>query len=261
MTWWVLTKLQNITDGSSLVSLSETNVADHLFMYWSYNQPRRQPIYRRVRGTLKFCGWKYIWDTPNLEEQLEYGDTKPHTFYLPSLLSDRYIYYLLFAPGGPYDLPIQSALITYWIGVPPEPPRAILLLSEVPKYITGGVWAPVEHEILAYDYGAMDFRNGVPEIKITATGLYRVGFQHWWIPEIGAYHAYHLKSDDLGIIKEVWTTPVPGEYEPAEDYLRVDVNLAQNDYLGAYARHPYYYTKQIRADPPYTPRFWAQRIG
>ena len=110
MTWWVETYLLCAQTGASLAVLAETNLADHLFMSWSYLHPTRHPIFTTIRGVLKPCGYKYIWDTPTIVEQDQAGDTTAHRFYLPALTTPSTIWFYLWAPAGPYGLEIQSPL-------------------------------------------------------------------------------------------------------------------------------------------------------
>lgn len=112
MAWWVLTYLRIRPETDALLVEASTNFADHLFMSWAYHMPRREPIYVKVRGTLKFCGYKYIWDTPNIEEQMEAGDSIEHTFGLSTLIPLSTVWFYLWAPGGPYGLEIQSPLFS-----------------------------------------------------------------------------------------------------------------------------------------------------
>lgn len=110
MKWWVETFLNTEQDAYSLWVLAKTNYADHLFLSWSYRHPARQPILVVVRGVHKRCGYKYIWDTPNIVEQNTTGDTLVHQFHLTSLEAPSHIWFYLWAPDGPYGLEIQSPL-------------------------------------------------------------------------------------------------------------------------------------------------------
>jgi len=111
MTWWVLTYLDNHRAQTSLFTWAATNQQDHLFMKWSRYKPSRSPIYRNVRGARVHCGYNYIWDTPNLTEQNESGNTFHHTFRLADLPPSHHVWYYLFAFPGPYALEIQGPLI------------------------------------------------------------------------------------------------------------------------------------------------------
>ena len=95
----------------SLLVMSHTNEDDHLFMAWGYIPPARHPIYRVVRGTEKLCGYRYVWDTPNITEQWESGDTPNHAFLISDLRWASSIWFYLFAPDGPFGLQIQGPLM------------------------------------------------------------------------------------------------------------------------------------------------------
>lgn len=111
MGWWVLTYLDNDRDLYSLHVLSKTNHPAHLMMAWSTIKPARSPIYRIVRGARIFCGWKYIWDTPNLTEQSQPLDTFTHTFGPIDLQPTDHVWYLLSSTRTLYERYCQSALI------------------------------------------------------------------------------------------------------------------------------------------------------
>jgi len=108
--WWVLTSQDTMPSYDTLFVVATTSDADHLFMAWSYTKPAKQPVEKTVRGQRIICGYKYIWDTPNLAEQTCYGDTTTHTFHITNLKPQATIWYYLFAPGGPYGLQIQGPL-------------------------------------------------------------------------------------------------------------------------------------------------------
>lgn len=117
---WTLTRTYHFATFTSLLVVANTNVADHLFMAWAYHKPRRVPIYRRRRGVNILCGYKYVWDTPFVAEQLEENDTLEHSFFLPNLPRASTIWFYLNAPDGPYGLEIQGPLM--WVTLPVLPP-------------------------------------------------------------------------------------------------------------------------------------------
>jgi len=110
MTWWVLTHMRPYPRPTSLSIAATTNNPDHLFMAWSYTRPKRSRILRKIRGKWVFCGYLYYWDTPNIAEQIEPGDTLGHHFHLPNLTPLSTIWFYLNAPAGPYGLEIQGPL-------------------------------------------------------------------------------------------------------------------------------------------------------
>jgi len=119
MSWWVLTWYQQIRDYENLRVWSQTDQTAHLLMKWAHIKPSRTPINRVLRGKIVFCGYRYKWDSPNLAEQIEFGDTRHHTFHLPDIDPSRYVWYYLFSPIGPYGLEVQSPLMVS----PPLIPR------------------------------------------------------------------------------------------------------------------------------------------
>ncbi len=108
--WWIIVG-QGIEVGFTWLRIfSSTDVEDHLYMAWATWPPTQREIWRTVRGVRIFCGIKYIWDTPNICEQAEEGDTLIHRFYISGLPTMSTIYWYLNAPGGPYGLEIQGPL-------------------------------------------------------------------------------------------------------------------------------------------------------
>lgn len=122
--WWVITQLGWSVSPFEATIYATTNIADFLSVAYSYHEPARHPIYRIVRGTRKFCGYKYIWDTPFIVNQTEPGDTLTHSFHLAPLLPSSTIWFYPFAPGGPYGLEIQGPLLHFET---PEAPPCLLL--------------------------------------------------------------------------------------------------------------------------------------
>lgn len=118
MWWWTVTYLNNDRAATTLTTLAETNHPAHLWMAWATWKPTMRPIYRTVRGKRVFCGYTYVWDTPNLTEQLQSLHTFEHTFKLNSLRSLDHIWYYLFSYREDWDRYCQGPLIH----VPPMPP-------------------------------------------------------------------------------------------------------------------------------------------
>lgn len=108
--WWILVG-QGIEVGFTWLRIfASTDVEDHLYMAWATWPPTQREIWRIVRGVRIFCGIKYIWDTPNISEQAEEGDTLIHRFFISGLPTMATIWWYLNAPGGPYGLEIQGPL-------------------------------------------------------------------------------------------------------------------------------------------------------
>ncbi len=108
--WWILISQDTYRTHNSLSVIATTDKATHVFMAWAYLKPARHPIYRTVRGRRIRCGYKYIWDTPTIENQTTWGKTLQHTFSLTDLTPGATIWYYLFSPNGPYGLQIQGPL-------------------------------------------------------------------------------------------------------------------------------------------------------
>jgi len=111
MTWWVLTYLDNYRPPHSLNVFAATNNRDHAFMAWSTTKPARQPVSKTVRGLHVFCGYRWIWDTPNIVEQSQPGGSYEHLFGPIPLNPTDHVWYYLFTPPGLYWPFCQSALI------------------------------------------------------------------------------------------------------------------------------------------------------
>lgn len=118
---WVITGIDIIPEIDALLVYAYTNVQDHLFMCWNYTRPARQRIIRNIRGVDKFCGWRWYWHEPYIAEQIEPGDTLDHLLYLIHLTPGAGIYFMLWAPDGPYGEDIQGPLMHVTL-LPFKPP-------------------------------------------------------------------------------------------------------------------------------------------
>jgi len=129
MTWWILTQYLPETTYNSATMNGYTNFADHLFMSWAYYKPVRQPLFRTIRGKIVRCGFKYIWDTPNLAEQTQPGDTIFHRFRLLNLTPGSTIWYYIWAPDGPYGNQIQGPLLHLTLPLAPYWPKKMYVAT------------------------------------------------------------------------------------------------------------------------------------
>ncbi len=124
MTWWTLSSMY-LGPGTTSAALNcRTSQPDHLFVKWAPWQPRRHPLWRMFRGKEYLCGYKYIWDTPNITEQQLHGDTDFHLFVLTDLTPSTTYWGYMFAPDGPYGQEIQGPLFSFTtttVGPPPLP--------------------------------------------------------------------------------------------------------------------------------------------
>lgn len=119
MTWWVLTYLENWRPPHELGVLAQTNNMDHAFMAWAKHKPSRQPVHKTVRGLHVFCGYRWIWDTPNIVEQSQPGGSYEHLFGPIPLDPWDHVWYYLFTPPTLHWPFCQTALIH----VPPPIPH------------------------------------------------------------------------------------------------------------------------------------------
>ncbi|MGB6837772.1 MAG: hypothetical protein WBF66_08720, partial [Dehalococcoidia bacterium] len=105
---------------TTLYVVASTSVEDHLFMSWALYRPAQHEIWRRVRGKRIFCGYQYIWDTPNLEEQTPAGNTLAHWFYLTGIPAGSEVWYYLHAPNPPSLYETQGPLMHVHLLVAPS---------------------------------------------------------------------------------------------------------------------------------------------
>lgn len=105
---------------NSLRVIASTSVPDHIYMSWAPYRPIQQEIWRRVRGKLIFCGYKYIWDTPTTVQQQPEGDTLAHWFYLTNLEAGSEVWYYLHAPNPPSLYETQGPLMHVHLLKPPS---------------------------------------------------------------------------------------------------------------------------------------------
>ena len=121
-TWWFLEYQDVLPTWNALTVQAATTSPQHLFMAWSYHQPAKQPVYREVRGKRILCGFTYIWNTPRIQEQTEYGDTTTHTMPIINLTPRSTIWFYLYTPWGPYYRQCQGPLthvtlpeLSFWV--------------------------------------------------------------------------------------------------------------------------------------------------
>ena len=123
MTWWTIRGLYTGLAPFTAAISCRTSQDDHCFIKWAPWEPRRHELWRIFRGKDYRCGYKYIWDTPNLTEQSGYGDTEFHLFVLKDLTPATDYWGYIFAPDGPYGQEIQGPLM-HWktpaVVIPPE---------------------------------------------------------------------------------------------------------------------------------------------
>jgi len=259
MTWWVLTLLSNTRAWTSLFTEAHTNRADHLFMAWAKYKPSRKPVYRTVRGKIIWCGYQYVWNTPNLTEQNEPGDTIEHTFGLIPLDPVDHVWYYLFSIAGAYDQPCQGPLIHVW---PPEllMPSARIEHS-VPQTIPNMNTTTLTFDTVLWDDGG--FYNPANPTRLTAPirGLYLIGTCFRYATTLTAgmsaqiavnggpprvYHSHFVNGNNWPGCGFSLDTPLPleaGHYAEVETY------------------HTTAAPRDVQADGQYGPHFWIVYLG
>jgi len=101
MTFWVFTYLDNYRPPHGLGVFAATPERAHLFIRWSKHKPVRKKVYRRVRGTDIWCGYRYWWKDAHLHEQTQSGNTYEHLFGLIPLDPWDHVWYYLFSIPHP----------------------------------------------------------------------------------------------------------------------------------------------------------------
>jgi len=259
MTWWVLTYLDNDRGLDSLYVLAATNHPAHLMMAWSTTKPAARPVYRNVRGKSVFCGWKYIWDSPNLTEQNESLDTFPHTFGPIALDPTDHVWYVLSSTTKLYERYCQSPLIHV-------PPPEVEVASARIFRSTNQVIPAHTPTYLIFDSVVWDdynfFDPAQPDrLTIPVGALYEVGCCIRWytafesnswvrirdgVPDTFAMVSHYIS--DTGWAGAAFNLHFLQPFRPG-DFLRVQV----------YNSHPV--QKEIAAEHHYTPHFWIRLVG
>jgi len=259
MTWWVLTLLHNSRAWTSLYTLASTNRQQHLFMAWANYHPARRHVYRNVRGTRVFCGYQYVWDTPNLVEQDESGDTYTHTFRVPTLQPTDHVWYYLFSFPGPYGNQCQGPLIHIH---PPEIPMPSAKIfhsvnQSIPSHNT---------TILTFDSVLWDDYNfynpANPErLTVPTPALYQIGccFRFATTQPAGA-SASIRRNGIASLVKH--SHYIDGNNWPGASFsLTTLMRLQQGDYVDVLVYHTSGPPRDIVAEPESQPHLWIARIG
>lgn len=259
MAWWVLTLLYNSRAWTSLFTQAETNLADHLFMAWATWQPARTPIYRTVRGTTIWCGYKYIWDTPHIVEQNESGDTHTHTFAVAPLHPTDHVWYYLFAIAGPYGQPCQSALIHI---EPPEIPMpSARIFHSVDQTIPATTFTYLTFDSELWDDGGFHSPAAPTRLTIPQTGLYAVGCCARFLTAVQANASCAIRQNgNQTIAYESHFISATG-WAGAGFNLHTTMRFLAGDYLQIQVYNAAAGNKDIAADQLYSPHFWIVYLG
>lgn len=259
MTWWVLTRLYNARHRTALYTAARTNVPDHLFMAWAHHKPTRHPVWKTIRGKRTQCGFRWIWDTPNITEQSQDGDTLQHSFHLADLPPTAHTWYYLFAPDGPYGREIQGPLVHIppWLVEmasarifhsvnQPAPSLAITTLTfDSVLWDDGGFYDPAEPTRLTAPVPGLYLVGANAALKIFAA-------DKWWM-EI-------MKNGPPGIVHHSHWVEDTG-WAGGTISLQTIVALDAEDYLETRISHSGPGGDEIQVMPDYSPHFWIAYLG
>lgn len=259
MIWWVLTYLDNYRPAFSLTVLAETNLAAHLFMKWSRFKPARRPVYKRVRAVNVWCGYEYIWDTPNLVEQNQAGITFEHTFDVEGLADTDHVWYYLFSIGERPFKECQGPLIHV---PPPEITMASArIFNQNDLAIPHNTITPVSFDSVMWDdYNFYDPAEPT-RLTIPAGALYHVGcclrFENAIDP--GARVWIRL-NEGLAIVMH--SHPQIGlDWGGCAFSLSTDMRLQPADFLEVCVLHLGGGPRKILAFDHFSPHFWIRQVG
>lgn len=259
MIWWVLTLLYNSRAWTTLYTLAWTNRDAHLFMAWANYRPTRHKVYKNVRGVQVHCGYRWIWDTPNITEQTESAHTYTHTFKLAALAPTDHVWYYLFSPSPDLATQCQGPLIHIEPPELPMPSATIFNSADQPAPSPGTT-------ILTYDSVLWDdggFYDPAHPTRLTAPipGLYLVGAN----AAIQIFAADKLwmeimKNGPPGIVHHSHWCETTG-WAGGTISLQTLVRLETADFLQTRLFHQGPGGDWITAMPDYSPHFWIVYLG
>ncbi len=256
MAWWVLSEWRYWVDPTDLVISCKTNYIDHVYLTWDYQKPLKTPIYRVIRGVLKFCGWKYIWINPHITEQIETGETWWHAFGLHDLTPASTIWFLVWAPQGPYGLPIQGPLMHYDL-------TAMGIGARVARLTAQSIPDTTATRVIfqAQEWDDMDFFDPIAaptRLTVLVPGRYHFG---------ASLHFADAAYDFLSAFIVIRGAPIgsfvnlPGPigpgYEPALEMSNI-YEFIEADYLELWVYQDSGAAQDIIARLVDSPRFWIQ---
>ena len=258
--WWVLTSLQKLPTSHSLRIYASTNIADHLSMAWAYHCPSRKPIYIRVRGTLKQCGYKYIWDTPNIEDQTEPSDTLSHSWLLETLTSGATIWFYLWAPAGPYGLEIQSPL--FFVRLTKIMVPTARVYRNTALTIPNNTWTVVPFQAQLWDTDNLWSLSPNPSrFTINTAGVYLIIFNARWQPASAGRRLLQLMLNGATWIArtEIGST-ADATAEPTQIVTTI-YDLALGDYIEAQVYHSRGSPLDLPVGWPQGPLYMISKLG
>lgn len=259
MPWWILTLLHNSRAWTSLYTLAWTNRQEHLFMAWANYKPSRKHIYRNVRGTRVFCGYQYVWDTPNLAEHDQSGDTYTHTFRVAPLQPTDHVWYYLFSFPGPYGLQCQGPLIHI------HPPEIPMPSARVFHSVTQTIpqWTPT---YLTFDSELWDDGNfhdpAAPDrLTISEPGLYEIGCGFRWTTYFAHNTSCAIRRNGVNTIAFHTHAVSATGWAGAAFTLHTTMRLQAGDFLQVQVYSSNAFPSDIPNDQLFSPHFWIAQIG
>lgn len=259
MTWWTLTLLDNDRAQTVLTVLARTNHSAHLFMAWAIWEPARHPIYRTVRGKRLFCGYKYIWDTPNLVEQTLSGNTFEHIFVTTPVTPADHIWYYLFSTETLYDRRCQSALIHV---EPPEIEMASArIYRSVPQTIPSHATTVLTFDSVLWDDYSFFNPTNPDRLSIPAAALYDLGCSFRFATTQPAGASAHIRI--AGGPQLVYHSHyINGNNWPGAGFsLHTLMRLQPGDAIQVSVYHTSGPVRDIAIDPLSSPHFWIRLVA
>jgi len=259
MTWWVLTLLYNSRAWTTLYTLAWTNRPAHQFMAWANYKPARRKVYKNVRGVSVHCGYRWIWDTPNITEQSESGDTYTHTFMLGALGPTEHVWYYLFSPAPDLSRQCQGPLIHI------EPPEIPMLSARIFHSVAQIIphWTPTYLTFDSELWDDGDFHGAANPTRITIpeAGLYAIGASARFLTSFAhnCSMAIQFKRTDR-IAYESHTVSDTG-WAGAAFNLHTIMRFVAGDWLEVQVYSSKAGDAEIVNDQLYSPHFWVARIG
>lgn len=259
MTWWVLTYLDIWRPPHALGILAETNNRDHMFMAWSTIKPARQRVTKNVRGLHVFCGYRWIWDTPNIVEQSQPAGTFEHLFGpIPLAPTDPVWFYLFALPSLSVRFR-QTAL--FYVPPPEEPLPSARIYHSVPQTIPALASTVLQFDsVLWDDYGLYD--PGQPDrLTVPSGGLYQIGcsFRFATTVPMGASAWIHLAGGPQLVYHSHF---VNGNNWPGCGFsLQTIMALRPGDAIQVSVYHTSGGPRDVQVDPLSSPHFWIHLVG
>jgi len=259
MSRWTLTSLQHLITTTTLHVLASTSVADHLFMSWALYRPAQHPIWRTVRGKDIFCGYKYIWDTPNLEEQTEPGDTLAHSFYITGIPPGSELWYYLHAPNPPSPYETQGPLMH--VLLPEAEMPSARIFNSLDQPIPTNEATHVRFDSVQWDDGGFYDPAAPTRLTILVGALYAVGCCIRLATELSPGARVSITRNGPTPIVMHSHRQIGLDWPGAAISLHTITRLQPGDYLNVDVFHYHGHNVNVLAHDNYSPHFWIAAIG